>query len=142
MSDSCAGRSKSELGTTPRVASVTELDKLARTVTWSKFAHADFDFINKRAYFDYQRTRVFVRTNPALKRREKKAHRRSWKNRKIRATHRIELTASKCPLCESRNLIPVTQRPKRVQTRHKRAYDIVVTPGIIKRRVIEVRAAA
>jgi hypothetical protein len=47
---------------TPRVASVAELDKLARTVTWSKFVHADFEFVNKRAYFDYQQRHVFVRT--------------------------------------------------------------------------------
>jgi hypothetical protein len=40
---------------TPRVATVAQLDKLARTATWSKFQHADFEFVNKRAYFDYQR---------------------------------------------------------------------------------------
>jgi RNase_H superfamily len=47
---------------TPRVASVAELDKLARTVTWSKFVYADFEFVNKRAYFDYQQRHAFVRT--------------------------------------------------------------------------------
>jgi len=28
----------------PRVAPVAQLDKLARTVTWSRYAHADFEF--------------------------------------------------------------------------------------------------
>ena len=50
---------------TLRVASVAELDKLARTVTWTKFGNADFEFVNKRAYFDYQRRHVFVRTKSA-----------------------------------------------------------------------------
>jgi len=52
-----------------RVASVAQLDKLAGTVTWSKFAHADFEFVNKRAYFDYQQRHVFVRTKPARRKR-------------------------------------------------------------------------
>ena len=46
-----------------------ELDKLARTVTWSPFGHADFEFVNKRAYFDYQRRHVFVRTKSARRKR-------------------------------------------------------------------------
>ena len=29
----------------PRVAPVAQLDNLARTVTWSQYAHADFEFI-------------------------------------------------------------------------------------------------
>jgi Transposase IS66 family len=142
LSDSCVAGLQSPSGVIPRVASVTELDKLAHTVAWSKFMHEDFDFINKRAYFDYQRTRVFARANPAVRRRERKAHKRAWKNRNIRPTHRVELTASRCPFCKSRNVKAVTQRPKEVRTRRKRAYDIVVTPGAIKRKVIEVRAVA
>lgn len=132
-------------GTTPRVESAAQLDKLARTVTWAKFAHADFDFVNKRAYFDYQRSRVFVRTSPMLRRRRRNApHNRLWKNREIRATHHVEITASKCPFCQSKDLavIPAKQRPKGVQTRRKRVYDVIVTPGAIKRKVIEVRAVA
>jgi hypothetical protein len=30
------------------VASVAQLDRLARTVTWSKFQDTDFEFVNKR----------------------------------------------------------------------------------------------
>jgi predicted RecB family nuclease len=145
LSDASAGGPAPQPATTPRVASVTELDKLAQTVTWSKFVHADFDFVNKCAYFDYQRSRVFVRTSATLRRHVRNApRRRIWKNRKLRATHRIEITASKCPLCQSKGLlaIPVKERPKGVRTRRKRAYDIVITPGAIKRRIIDVRAVA
>jgi predicted RecB family nuclease len=143
--DASVGGSTLQSATIPRVASVTELDKLARTVTWDKFADEDFEFVNKRAYFDYQRSRVFVRTSVALRRHYGKvSHNRTWKNRKIRATHCVEIKASKCPYCQSRHLIaiPVKERPKGVQTRRKRAYDIIVTPGAIKRNVIDIRAVA
>ena len=65
----------------PRVAPVAQLDKLAHTVAWSKYAHADFEFVNKRAYFDYQRRHVFARTKPARGRRSRKSPRRNWQNR-------------------------------------------------------------
>jgi predicted RecB family nuclease len=131
--------------TTPRVASVMELDELARAVKWTKFSDADFDFVNKRAYFDYQRTRVFVRTSAVLRRHNRKApHPRTWKNQQIRATHQIEITASKCPSCKSKNLIviPAKERPKGLRPRGKRAFDIVVTPGAVRRKVIELRTIA
>jgi predicted RecB family nuclease len=129
----------------PRVALVAELDKLAKTVTWTKWGLADFDFVNKRAFFDYQRSRVFVRTSAALRRQSRKAPRKgTWKNRRIRPTHRIDIAASRCPLCRSKNIviIPEKRRPKGVRTRRKRAFDIAVAPGAIKRKVIEIRAIA
>jgi hypothetical protein len=98
LSDAVVGGATRQSAAIPRIASVTELDKLAQTVMWAKFADEDFDFVNKRAYFDYQRSRVFVRTSAALRRHDRSvSHNRTWKNRKIRATHRIDITASKCP---------------------------------------------
>jgi hypothetical protein len=140
LGDVPIGESTPQSGITPRVTSVTEIDKLAHTVTWTKLADENFDYINKRAYFDYQRSRVFVRTSKLLRRHSRGALRkRTWKNRAIRATHHVEITASKCPFCKSKDLvaIPVKRRPKGVQTKHKRAFDIVVTPGVVKRKVIE-----
>jgi hypothetical protein len=139
--DFCMGVA-SPSGTTPRVAAVDELDKLSRTVMWPKFVHEDFDFVNKRAWFDYQRVHVFARTTPALKKTRKTTSKRSWKNQHIRVTHHVELTASICPFCKSRDLAALMRRSKGTQTRRKRAFDIVVTPGAIRRKVIEVRAAA
>lgn len=127
-----------------RVASVAELDKLARTVTWSKFAHADFDFVNRRAYFDYQQRHVFVRTKPAPRRRGNNKGSRRWQNRDLRVTHRMEITATRCPLCGSKRIVPLDskQRPKGLQRRRKRAIDLVITPGAIRRKVIEFRTLA
>jgi hypothetical protein len=62
-----------------------------------------------------------------LARRDKSAVIWSTPNRHIRVTHHLDLTASMCPFCKSRDVIAVTQRSKGMQTRHKRAYDIVVT---------------
>jgi hypothetical protein len=63
-------------------------------------------------------------------------------NRKIRPTWRIEITASKCPTCGGRSLvrIPKGQWVEGVNLRVKRAFDLVITPGGIKRKVIECRA--
>jgi len=130
---------------TPRVASVAQLDKLARTVTWSKFVHTDFEFVNKRAYFDYQQRHVFVRTKKRAPRKQgSNAKRRRWQNRDLRVTHRTEITATHCPNCKSKHIIPLDakQRPKDLQTRRKRAIDLVITPGAIRRKVIEFRTVA
>jgi predicted RecB family nuclease len=69
---------------TPHVASVAQLDQLARTATWSKFVQADFEFVNKRAYFDYQQRHVFVRTKPSRRKRSTHKGIRRWQNRDLR----------------------------------------------------------
>jgi predicted RecB family nuclease len=135
------GGAESRPGATPRVAPVAELDNLARTAAWSQYA---YEFINKRAYFDYQRRHVFIRTKPAQRRRSRKTERRHWQNRDLRATHRVEVTATRCPFCKSKHIMPLDRRkrPKEAQTRRKRAFDLVITPGAIRRKVIEFRAVA
>jgi hypothetical protein len=144
LSEAPNGGAEGRTGAMPRVASVAQLDKLARTARWSRYAQADFEFINKRAYFDYQRRHVFVRTKPAQRRRSRKTQRRHWQNRDLRATHRLEVTATRCRFCNSKHIMALarTKRPKEVQTRRKRAFDLVITPGAIRRKVIEFKAVA
>jgi hypothetical protein len=141
-SPSCASNGQSDA--TPRVASVAQLDKLARAATWSQFADADFQFINKRAYFDYQQRHVFVRAKTRRHRRSRNTTRQHWQNWDLRVTHRVQITATCCPFCKSKGIVPVApkRRPKGVQTRRKRAFDLVITPGAIRRKVIEFRAIA
>ena len=126
------------------MAPVAQLDNLARSVTWSQFENCDFEFINKRAYFDYQRRHVFVRTKAARRQVNRKTQRRHRQNRDLRATHRVEITATHCPFCKSKHIIVLDpkRRPKGVQTRRKRAFDLVITPGAIRRKVIEFKAVA
>jgi hypothetical protein len=129
-------------GAVPQVMRVQDLDKLADTRTWGKvkFVHADFEFANNCAYFDCQRQRVFLRERKTRRRQ----HRRSGVhlNRKIRPTGRIEITASKCPACGGRSLaiIPRGRRVEGVSVKVKRAFDLVITPGGVKRKIIECRA--
>jgi predicted RecB family nuclease len=128
----------------PQVAQVQDLDKLAYSPKWgpANFVHPDFEFVNKCAYFDYQRQRVFIRTSRTLKR-----YRRTpglHQNRGIQASRRVEITASRCPACGDTDLVkvPKGERIKGVNTRVKRAFDIVITPGGMRRRVVECRATA
>jgi hypothetical protein len=113
-------------------------------VTWSRYVHPDFEFVNKRAYFDYQRRHVFVRTKPGQRAQSRKTPRRIWHNRHLRATHRVEITATRCPFCKSKRIMQLDpkRRPKGFQTKRKRAFDLVITPGAIRRKVMEFRAVA
>jgi hypothetical protein len=140
--DTVAGPRASAAGDPP-MASVQELDSAGNERKWGKvrFFHPDFDYINDRAYFDYQRQRVFVRTSKTLKKNHKRPG--TQRNRKLRVSRRVRITSSKWPACGGTNIIrwehgaQVTTKAPRV----KRAFDLVFTGGAIKRRAIECRAA-
>jgi predicted RecB family nuclease len=125
----------------PQIARVRDLDKLANTERFGhiNFAHSEFEFVNNCAYFDYQRQRVFVRTSKLLKKQLRRPY--LWRNRRIRASRRIEITASKCPVCGSDNLTKLPSPPKGKRITLKRAFDLVITPGGMRRRIIECRSA-
>jgi predicted RecB family nuclease len=125
----------------PPLAFVKDIDKLARERKWRKgyFVHADYEFINSCAYFDYQRERVFVRTGPG--RRKRAPRREKSRNHKVRVSVRVLSVCQACPYCASKSLTfvragqPTACREPRV----KRAFDLVITPAGIRRRVIESR---
>ncbi len=124
-----------------KVAKVEDLDKFAYSPKWgsANFFHSDLEFVNKCAYFDYQRQKVFVRTSKILKK-----HRRVigvHRNKGLRVNRRVEVTASKCPSCGSANLVKITERTSVANTRVKRAFDLVITSRGMQRRVVECRAA-
>lgn len=56
----------------------------------------------------------------------------------------MEITATRCPVCSSKRIVPLDpkQRPKGLQRRRKRAIDLVITPGAIRRKVVEFRTVA
>jgi hypothetical protein len=138
--DPAAG-SQSGAACSPPVASVQDLDRLSNERTWGpvRFFHADFDYINGCAYFDYQRQRVFVRTSKTLKKNRRRQA--AYRNRKVRVSQRVEITSNRCPSCGGAEIVrwakgkKVTgQTPSR-----KRAFDLLFTSAGIKRRVIECR---
>jgi predicted RecB family nuclease len=126
------------------VARVQELDKLAQIQKWGKvdFRNDDFNFVNKCSYFDYQRQRVYIRTSKTIKKHARLPG--SQRNRKLHPNKEIEITALKCPFCGDQNItyLPIGQRQKYVDTRVRQLFDLIMTPGGIKRKIIECKAAA
>jgi hypothetical protein len=95
-----------------------------------RFACPDFDFINKCSYFDYQRQRIHVRTNPTLRRAEKKRC-KDKAHKKLRVSESVELRARKCPACGG----PARRNGRRVY--RKLVYDLRITRFGVTRKVIE-----
>lgn len=94
-----------------------------------KFALPDFDLLTKCAYFDYQRDKVFFRTNSnirAIKRRKRK--------RTFRINKEVTIRARRCRYCKGTNIV-------RDETRyHSRpVLDLKITPGCIKRWITRYR---
>ena len=98
-----------------------------------EFAMPEFEQINKCAYFDYQRERVHVRTNPYLKKYyAKKPKRTKTKYRlKCKPNEIINpVTNAACPLCDKKNR-------KRFNPLSKKAIDLKFTRSGVRRHVIE-----
>jgi predicted RecB family nuclease len=125
------------------VASVEELDKLGAVERRGKidFFHPDYQFINSCAHFDYQRRRVYVRTSKTVKKTQRKPglHR----NRTLRVSRRVQIVGRKCPACGGAEISRWAKgrRGSGYYTRHRKSFDLVFTPGGIRRRVVECRAA-
>jgi predicted RecB family nuclease len=134
---------KARLGveTGPPVAWVEELDRLGTVARRGKinFFHPDFKYINDCGHFDYQRQRVYVRLGRRRRKKGQKQRNELFQNKKLRVTQRVEIISRKCPSCGSKDI----DRPSKAHfgkgcfTKGKRAFDLVFTPGGVKRKVIE-----
>jgi predicted RecB family nuclease len=133
-----AARSRGAATTaTPSGPSVAWADQVGMAPTHRLFGGArfnlpDFDHINRCAYFDYQRERVFLRTNKTVKRA-------CLLQRKRRprppATRELETGADTCPSCGGGRVIRLPEK-----TCSKIAYDLKLTRGGIRRQVIRCKA--
>jgi predicted RecB family nuclease len=127
----------------PPVASVEEIDQLGAPKRWGEieFVHTDYQFINGCARFDYQRQRVYARTSKLIRKARRKPY--QHRNRKLRASRRVQIVARACPSCGATDIAqwPKARRGCGYKTRHKQSFDLVFTPGGIRRQVIECRAA-
>jgi predicted RecB family nuclease len=121
------------------VSSVVDFDRLTSFRKWGTvaFVHPDYKYINDCAYFDYQRDKVFVRTSRVLRRT--RTQRAKKTNGRLRVSRRVELTASECPSCFSKDLAVVSKGMGR--PRGKRAFDLLFTAGGNRRSVIECRSS-
>jgi len=90
------------------------------------FVFPELDQINKCAYWDYQRDRIYIRSNPRLRR---VARRNQRKKRRHTLPVNVTLSPSRpwtCPECNSRKI--------RMNGRHsKLLYDLRFTAGGVKR---------
>ncbi len=145
-SDSASGKGSLSLGEEAfPVSTVQEMDKLTYDRKWGpvNFFHPEYEYINNCARFDYQRDRVFVRTNPSLRKRRKQATQAGHRNRSLRASVKVRITSSHCPFCGGTD-VEIARDPRSALTsrpRVKRAFDLVFTPSGIRRKVIECRSS-
>ena len=117
------------------------MEKLSDFHTWGKvpFVHPDYEYINKCAYFDYQRDRVYIRTSKTLRKRragkeESKSDTQSVPTRRDRGRT--------MPCVQGKDLIRGVKKQVRTQEpRVKRAFDLVLTPSGVKRKVIACRTS-
>jgi hypothetical protein len=127
-----------------QVSLVEEIERWDNNRQWGTacFAQPEFEQINRRAYFDYQRERVYVRTSTALRKCTRK--RKKNKRQKHRVTRRIAVTSKRCPGCKSTSLTTEFDRKGAgcSSPKAKRAYDLILTPAGVRRKVIECRASA
>ena len=95
----------------------------------NEFASPEFDAINKAAYWDYQREKIYLRANRRLYVLQKKTVHRA----KIKINKRVDgLRPSRCPSCGSRELWPHCKLRRIV-------YDLKFTPTGIKRCIVDYR---
>ncbi len=121
------------------VARVQEMGQRCDTHKWghTRFLNSDFNYINAASHFDYQRDRVYVRTSRKVRKIQKGKHH----NRTLPVNERLEINPDNCPQCNGNELtvIPTDNRTNKLHT--KRAFDLVISSGKIRRRVIECHGA-
>lgn len=94
-----------------------------------EFATADLDYVNRCSYFDYQREKIYVRTNKNIaKQCIKNARHPKW----IKATKRTEVACSICPYCGCSQIIKCRERIRR-----RKCLDLKITEKYVKRVVNE-----
>lgn len=94
-----------------------------------QFATADLDYVNRCSYFDYQREKIYVRTNKNIaKKCIENARHPKW----LKATKRTELDCSTCPYCGCSQIIKCRKRIRR-----RKCLDLKITEKYVKRVVNE-----
>ena len=71
-----------------------------------------FEYLNKCAYFDHQRQKVFVRTNENFKR----IHKQSRRNDRLlqRTNKSVELSCERCPACDTKRIRTIGEIRRKV----------------------------
>jgi len=112
------------------VDEIRQDDKTKRQWGKAKPAFEGYNNIIKCAYFDYQRNKVYVRTNEKLKEINRRTKRRNRKPT-YRINKKVEFKSRKCPSCKSTNVLR-----DRYNYHAKTSYDLRFFSGGMKRWVI------
>jgi hypothetical protein len=121
----------------PPVGWADELSTQPTQKEWCRqsFAIQDFDLVNRCAYFDYQREKVFIRTSAVIRRACLRQRKRK-KQAKLPVNKEVEIKSHTCPHCKGKRITRLDD-----EKRSKVAYDLKVTAGGIRRQVIRCTAA-
>jgi predicted RecB family nuclease len=124
----CRNNSHDSLGSANQIVSADELKRESpRTFGVNRFAFPDLTYINKCAYFDYQRNKVYLRTNKKA-RKVVIGGRRSCRKR-YTVNKYVECAEPKsCPWCGSVSLATRTKREYQ-----KDVLDLKFTQSGVKR---------
>lgn len=99
------------------------------------FAFNEYSEITERAYFDYQRNKIYVRTNANFKKIQSRARRITKKQSNIHPNKIVNLRAVTCPFCQNRGSVI-----RDLDNYHsKDQLDLRISRGGIKRWVIHYR---
>jgi predicted RecB family nuclease len=121
----------------PAVAWADEVSVPSSRREWGRvnFAIQDFDYVNRCAWFDYQREKVFLHTGKAV-RRACLRQRKQREKAKVPVNREIEFRSYICPRCKGKRLTRLGS-----DIHSKLAYDLKFTAGGIRRQVIRCIAA-
>lgn len=97
------------------------------------FFFPEFDYINKSAYFDYQREKIFLRTSNNTKKHTLKKGERIKKEKVNK--YIIIKSSPLCPFCKSKKLY-------RRETQSKVVYDLKFSPGGVKKWIVKYTAVS
>lgn len=101
----------------------------------TKFALKEFDYINQCAYFDYQRDKIYIRTDEFLKKNFEKKRRYNKPSHKVNKEIIIRKSKS-CPRCKSRNI--KLSNSRRFETRI--VIDLKIFKGGMKKWITKYKA--
>jgi hypothetical protein len=121
----------------PEVAWADEVSAPSSRREWGciKFAIPDLDHVNRCAWFDYQREKVFLRTSKSV-RRACLRHNKRRRRKKLPVNREVEIRSGTCPRCKGKRITRLSG-----EVHSKLAYDLKFTAGGIRRQVIRCTAA-
>jgi predicted RecB family nuclease len=127
----CAGAPPGSVEGQPSVAQVDDLQRLG-TFRFGKikFFCPELEHINKCAYSNYQREKVYVRTSPAVRKSQKRKLCES--KRRLKVNQEVEYTRpEQCPECGGDRVRDLGRQPY-----HKLLLDLKYTRSGVKRWVV------